>query len=64
MTPFDRWLGIDVRSEDSKTSADFAVPTDFVDSMDEANYARGRVRSLSSTRAAEVSSTALVHRLQ
>mmetsp|Transcript_7061 Transcript_7061/g.20767 ORF Transcript_7061/g.20767 Transcript_7061/m.20767 type:complete len:214 (+) Transcript_7061:135-776(+) len=37
VTPFDRWLGIDVRSEDAK-GADFAVPDDFVDSMDEANY--------------------------
>ena len=32
VTPFDRWLGIDVRSEDAK-SEDFAVPDDFVDSM-------------------------------
>merc|ERR1719506_2221630 len=37
VTPFDRWLGIDVRSEDTK-AGDFAVPADFVDSMDEANY--------------------------
>ena len=37
VTPFDRWLGIDVRSEDSKAE-EFGVPDDFVDSMDEANY--------------------------
>lgn len=37
ITPFDRWLGIDVRSEESK-KAQFAVPDDFVDSMDESNY--------------------------
>lgn len=37
VTPFDRWLGIDVRSEEDK-AAQFAVPDDFVDSMDEANY--------------------------
>jgi len=37
VTPFDRWLGIDVRSEEEK-AAQFAVPDDFVDSMDEANY--------------------------
>lgn len=37
VTPFDRWLGIDVRSDELK-QGDFAVPDDFVDSMDEANY--------------------------
>ncbi|KAJ8601235.1 hypothetical protein CTAYLR_003238 [Chrysophaeum taylorii] len=37
VTPFDRWLGIDVRSEDSKKEQ-YAIPEDFVDSMDEANY--------------------------
>eukprot|EP00630_Chrysocystis_fragilis_P003239 CAMPEP_0197386852 /NCGR_PEP_ID=MMETSP1165-20131217/141_1 /TAXON_ID=284809 /ORGANISM="Chrysocystis fragilis, Strain CCMP3189" /LENGTH=248 /DNA_ID=CAMNT_0042912117 /DNA_START=36 /DNA_END=781 /DNA_ORIENTATION=- len=37
VTPFDRWLGIDVRSEESKKEQ-YAVPDDFVDSMDEANY--------------------------
>ena len=39
MTPFDRWLGIDVRSDESQGQAEaFAVPDDFVDSMDESNY--------------------------
>mmetsp|Transcript_10975 Transcript_10975/g.33901 ORF Transcript_10975/g.33901 Transcript_10975/m.33901 type:complete len:159 (-) Transcript_10975:728-1204(-) len=37
VTPFDRWLGIDVATSDAK-SADFEVPDDFVDSMDEGNY--------------------------
>ena len=39
VTPFDRWLGIDVRSDESQGQAEaFAVPDDFVDSMDESNY--------------------------
>mmetsp|Transcript_17449 Transcript_17449/g.22725 ORF Transcript_17449/g.22725 Transcript_17449/m.22725 type:complete len:196 (-) Transcript_17449:130-717(-) len=35
VTPFDRWLGIDVRSEETE---EYSVPDDFVDSMDESNY--------------------------
>ena len=32
VTPFDRWLGIDVRSDESQGQAEtFAVPDDFVD---------------------------------
>ena len=39
VTPFDRWLGIDVRSDESQGQAEaFAVPDDFVDTMDESNY--------------------------
>ena len=34
VTPFDRWLGIDVRSDESQGQAEaFAVPDDFVDSL-------------------------------
>lgn len=34
----DRWLGIDVERTEAAEAAAFAVPDDFVDSMDEANY--------------------------
>lgn len=38
ITPFDRWLGIEVSKEDQTNQEGFAVSDDFVDSMDEANY--------------------------
>ena len=40
VTPFDRWLGIDVRQN---KASQFAVPDDFVDSMDESNYVTARL---------------------
>jgi hypothetical protein len=38
VTPFDRWMGIDVVGQEKDMGDSFAVPDNFVDSMDEANY--------------------------
>jgi len=38
VTPFDRWMGIDVVGDKKDMGESFAVPDNFVDSMDEANY--------------------------
>mmetsp|Transcript_17292 Transcript_17292/g.23821 ORF Transcript_17292/g.23821 Transcript_17292/m.23821 type:complete len:208 (-) Transcript_17292:273-896(-) len=37
-TPIDRWMGWSVKSEDEMQASGTAAPSDFIDSMDEANY--------------------------